>query len=255
MRWTYDITGAEPIIRDYRVYDAGALVAGQLMQLGTTDPDSGADQGLALVTAYNATAANTATNALGILLEAVASPGNPITAPSYAKVIINPGAVYRVEHSLAAADDAAITSTSTTTVTVPSLADDSDGYWVYFPTATAGVKGSLRLLTAGASGSATMDSALTVAGTGADTAVLISPELKTAPNLTSAGTIVSSGALTALGGAAKLRILHSYIDRDAGLEILQAGVHEGIDDLDKVKQGLGPKFYYDIVMIDHALRT
>jgi hypothetical protein len=167
-------------------------------------------------------------------------------------VIINPFAVYMVEHSLAAADDVAITSTSSTTVTVPSLADDIDGYWVYFPLTAAGVKGSLRLLTASASGSATMDSALTTAGTGTDTVVLISPGLKYSFNLTADATKVSSSDCQAADEATNLRVLQSYIDKDHGYEILRAETHNALDNLDLVKSGFGPKFYYDIMLKDHA---
>jgi len=259
MRWHYDITGAEPIIRDHAVYDAAALASGELLQLGTTDPDSGSDKSLALVTAYNATAANTAINAVGILTENTYASGNApdgdpasTTGPSYGKVIINPFAVYLAEHSLAAADDVAITSTSTTTVTVPSLADDIDGYWVYFPLTASGVKGSLRLLTASASGSATMDSALVTTGTGADTVVLIAPGTKYSFNLTADATKASSSDCQAADEATNLRVLQSYIDKDAGFEVLRANLHNAMDDLDLVKSGFGPKFYYDVMLKDHA---
>ena len=40
-KWRYDITGAEPIVRDMPVYDAATLVYGEYVMKGTTDPDSG----------------------------------------------------------------------------------------------------------------------------------------------------------------------------------------------------------------------
>lgn len=256
MRYAYDITHAEVIVRDYPIYSSSAVKQGALMMLGTTDPDSGSDKSQALVPAYNATAANSAIDAVGILNEntfaSTAPSGDPTsTTPSIGKVIINPFAIYRVEHSLDAADDVAITSTSTTTVTVASLADDIDGHWVYFPLTTAGVKGSLRLLTAAASGSATMASALSVAGTSNDTVVLINPALKYAFNLTSDSTKVSSGNCQTAGGATNIRVLQSYIEKDEGLEILSARVHRSIDNLNLVKSGYGPAFYYDVMLKDH----
>ena len=45
-RWHYDLTGAEPIFMEMPVYDSSNLDNGELLQLGTTDPDSGADEGL-----------------------------------------------------------------------------------------------------------------------------------------------------------------------------------------------------------------
>ena len=190
--WRYDTTGAEPILRDMPVYDAATLVYGEFVMKGTTDPDSGADESISLVTGYSATAANSMIDGVGIMNETVDTNSSPscasaystTTGPCYGKVIINPFAIYRTEHSLAAADDVAITSTSGTTVTIASLADDADGYFIYFPTSAAGVKGSLRLLVASAAGSATMDSALTTDGTAADTAVLIGVNNNYAFNLT-----------------------------------------------------------------------
>jgi len=150
MIWSYDLTGAEPIIKDEPIYDGAAIAKGELLMKGTTDPDSNADQGMAFVTAYSTTDANSAIDALGICLEdkdtdsdisidAVYATGSD--GPCYGKCIINPFAVYRAEHSLAAADDAAITSTSGTTVTVGSLSDDIDGCYVYFPLSASGVFG------------------------------------------------------------------------------------------------------------------
>jgi hypothetical protein len=257
MEWAYDLTGAEPIIRDVRLYDAATIARGEMVMLGTTDPDSNADMGLAGITAYNATAANSAIDVIGVCQEtlttssATSIASAPDSAPCFGKVIVNPFAVWRVEQALDAANDVAITSTSTTTVTIGSMADDADGYWVYFPLSAAGVKGSLRLLTASASGSATMDSALTTTGTSADTAVLISPELKYSFNLDSTATKVSSSNAQAVNEATNLRILQTFIDRDQGLEIMRPATHLALNNLHLVKGGQGVKFFYDIVCKDH----
>lgn len=259
MKYTYSIDHSEIIIKDEPIYDAATIVKGELVMLGTTDPDTGNDEGISFVTAYSATPANSAIDALGIALETkdtTDSPGVDVdysttTGPCYAKCIINPGAVYSAEHSLAAADDVAITSTSTTTVTVASLSDDIDGSFVYFPTSAAGTKGSLRLLTASASGSATMDSALTADGTAADTVVVITPPNRYANNLTADATKIASGDCQAINGATNIRVLQVYIDKDEGIEILRPAIHNGLDNLDLVKGGNGPRFYYDIVLKDH----
>jgi hypothetical protein len=257
----YDITGAEAIIRDVPMYDAATIALGEFVMLGTTDPDSGNDESISFVTAYNATAANQAIDALGISLETLTTSSSPsiasdystTTGPAYGKAIINPGAVYLVEHSTAAADDVAITSTSSTTLTVASLQDDIDGTWAYFPTSATGVKGSLRLITASASGSCTMDSALTANGTAADTVVLIAPPNVYSFPLTAAGLTVASGNCQATYKAAtNLRILLPYIDKDGGLEVLKPAIHNGLNNLDLVKGGNGPKFYYDVMLKDHV---
>ena len=251
MEWAYDLTGAEPIIRDVRLYDAAVIARGEMVMLGTTDPDSHTDAGMSGITAYNSTAANSAIDVIGVCQEDTTPTTAADTAPTYGKVIINPFAVWRVEHALDAANDVAITSTSTTTLTVTSLPDDIDGYWVYFPLSLAGVKGSFRLLTASTTGSATMDSALTTTGTSADTIVAISPELKYSFNLDSTAVKVSSSNCQAVNEATNLRVVQSFIDRDQGLEILRPATHKGLNNLHLVKGGTGPKFFYDIVSKDH----
>jgi len=264
MRWAYDLSGAEPIIKDYGVYDAANLAQGELLMLGTTDPDSANDEGKSFVTAYSATAANSAIDAIGILNEntydlaanggGATVPSNAYsttTGPNYGKIIINPLAVYCVEQNINASNDVAITSTSTTTVTIASMADDADGYWVYFPLSASGVKGSLRLLAASTSGSATMDSALTTTGTSADTAVLIAPPPVYSFNLDAAATKVSSSNCQAVNEATNIRVLQTYIDKDAGYEIMRPNKHYALNNLDQVKGGNGPRFFYDVMLKDH----
>lgn len=260
MKWVYDLCGAEPIIRDVPLYDAATIVKGELVMLGTTDPDSNADSGLAFVTAYSATEANVAVDALGVCQEtlttsstrSIASVPTETTGPCLGKCIINPFAVYRAEHYTGTSNDVAITSTSTTTVTVASLQDDIDGYWAYFPLTADGVKGSLRMLDESASGSATMDSALNTTGTAADTICLISPPFEYAPMMTAdALGFHSENADDTMNACTNIRIVQTLLDRDMGLEVMEQGTHYGINNLDLVKGGKGPKFYYDIVLKDH----
>ena len=259
-KWSYDITGAEIILRDVPVYDAATIAQGEFIMLGTTDPDSTNDEGISFVTGYSATAANCMIDGLGISLEtvttaspiSVASAYSTTTGPCYAKAIINPFAVYMVEQATDAANDVAITSTSTTTLTVASLQDDIDGCHVYFPLSAAGVKGSLRLITAAASGSCTMDSALVADGTAADTVVLISAPNKYSLPLTADALKVSSGDCQATYNAAtNLRILETMIDRDAGLEVVTPAKFQGLNNLDGVKGGNGPRIFYKVMLKDH----
>ena len=267
MKFHYDLTGAEPIIRDYPVYDATNLEQGELLMKGATDPDSAADESHSFITAYNATAASSAVNAIGILNEdtyATTPSGGyaavvPDTAyslaggPKYGKVIINPFAVYLAEHSTGTSDDVAITSTSTTTVTIPSLADDADGFWIYFPLTATGVKGSLRALYTSAAGSAVMDSALSVAGTSSDTAVLICPgNGQLSFNLDATGTMVSSSNLQAVKEATNLKCVQAYISgRDTPMEPLRISRHVGLNNLHLQSV----KFWADLICVDHIFGT
>ena len=262
MKYHYDFYTTEPIIRDYPVYDATALEYGELLMLGTTDPDSGADESRALVSAFNATAANSAIDSVGILNEETygTETGNgvaPSTAYSLAgggqfgKVIINPFAIYRAE--VDQTDAVAITSTSGTTLTVGSLADDIDGYHVYFVGTTSGVTGSLRSLLASAAGSATMDSALTTAGTGSDTIIIIPPSFQYAPNLNAEATGLTTDA-AAPAGATNLRVVQSYIEGTNNVaESLRISNGSGINGLAPTGSSNAPvtKFWVDIVQKDH----
>lgn len=264
MKWSYDIAESEIIVRDVPAYDAATIVQGELLMKGTTDPDSANDEAISFVTAYDAVAANQAIDALGISLEtattsstpSIASAYSTTTGPCYVKAIINPSAVYMVEQALDAANDVAITSTAGTTLTVAALQDDIDGCFVYFPLSATGVKGSFRLLTAAAAGSATMDTALTVNGTAADTVVLISAPNKYSLPLTADSLKVSSGDCQATYNAAtNIRILEALIDRDGGLENLMPKAHNGLNNLHLVKGGNGPKIFYKIILKDHIFGT
>ena len=101
-----------------------------------------------------------------------------------------------------------------------------------------------------------MDSALTVNGTAADTAVIITPPNRYSCNLTADATAIASGDCSAINGATNIRVMQVLIDRDMGLEIMTPAAHNGLDDLDEVK-GRGyatngaVKFYYDICLKDH----
>lgn len=260
MKYAYDLTGAEVIIKDMAVYDATALEYGELLMLGTTDPDSATDEGQSLVTAYSATAANSAVDAVGILNESTYGTGgtaptraaSTTTGPYYGKVIINPFAVYAVEQNIGTSYDVAITSTSTTTLTVSSLQDDIDGCWAYFPLTASGVKGSLRYITAAASGSCTMDSALTTTGNSSDTVVLIAPPPFYSFNLTADALQVASGDCQAtVKGATNLRIVQTYIDKGEGEEIMRPNLHYALNNLHNCRGGAGPRFFYHIMMKDH----
>ena len=257
MRWAYDITGTEPIIRDLPVYDGSALVNGELLMLGTTDPDSNADQGISLITAYVSNSANEAADAVGILTEGTYASSNAPDAiygtdsagADYGKVIINPFAVYRAEYLQGTSNDVAIASVATTTLTVSSLEDAIDGGWVFFPLNATGVKNSLRFIVASASGSCTMDSALVGTASTADTIIKILPQHHQLVALDTGATgLCSVGA--AAGSTTKIIILENYIESFAhAMQPLRRVTHAGLNNLSNAK------FYADILCTDHLFNV
>lgn len=248
MRYHYSLVPEdEPILRDMPIYDAALLANGELLMKGTTDPDSNADQGIALVTAVTASSAE-AVNAAGILQDSrwnpnaqgvyttgVAPSNVPATnaaGPKYGKVIINPFAVYLAEYDQA--DAIAITSTSTTTLTVGSLQDDIDGSFVFFVGTHTGVTGSLRHIEASAAGSCTMDSALATTGVGSDTIVRTLRPLSKTTNLNAAGTGLST--TDAINSGVSLRVLENYVQADnIPFVPLRKATHKGKNSLQKTK--------------------
>lgn len=250
MRYHYSlIPEDEPIIRDMPVYDAALLVNGELLMLGTTDPDAGADQNIAFVTAVTASAAE-AVDALGILIDskyAATAPSNvPATAslgPNYGKCIINPFAVYLAEYDQT--DAVTITSTSTTTLTVGSLEDDIDGGFAYFVGTLSGVAKSLRHINTAAAGSCVMDSALTTTGAGTDTIIKILPPNHRLTGLNAEATGLTTTA--AAGSGVSLHIADNYIQSDStSIQPLRKASHKGLNSLQNAK------FFADVVMLDHV---
>jgi hypothetical protein len=148
MIFAYDLTGAEPIIRDVPYYGNGAAILnGAAVMRGATP---GTNQGFAIVATGALASLIGVTNELKALVAAGADSKQDGTAYTPMKVIINPWAVYRAQYATGAI---AVASSSTTTVTITSLEDDIDGGWLF------GSDGQLQYLTASASGSCTSKTA------------------------------------------------------------------------------------------------
>jgi len=247
MRFHYDLSGAEPIVRDVPVYDAADMANGELVMLGASDPDSAADMGVAFVTAYASASATEAVDALGIINEDFATAATidntPVQGSKYLKAIINPFAVYLAEYSQHADDDVAVTTGGvSTTVTVTNLEDDIDAGWLYFCLASGGAQGALRLITAAATGSCTIDSALTT--TTSDAFVKILPVNHRLTSLNASAKALLSKA--AAGSGTMIHILENYIEAN-GIPF------KALRYADKGKNGLtGVRVYADIKLIDHV---
>ncbi len=251
MRYHYSlISEDEPVIRDMPVYDATSLANGELLMLGTTDPDSNADQNLSYVTAVTASSAE-AVDAIGILTEGTYAatapsrvPATNASGPNFGKVIINPFAVYLAEYAQGTSDDLAVTSNSTTTLTITSLEDDIDGGWVLFVNGQTANNGSLRHLNTAASGSAVMDSALPITATSSDNIIKILPPNHRTTDLSSNG--VTLGTAAAVGSGVSLMVADNYIrSKGTAFQPLRKISHAG-------RQMVDARVYADLVMLDHA---
>jgi len=261
MKWAYDLTGAEPIIKDEVVYDAYSISYGELLMKGATAFGSGADASVALVSAAPDTVGgNAAASAVGIALETktTASPESVATAANvttavrcYAKTIINPFAVYRAE-VLTSSTSAVAASATAGKITVTGCAAASfDGQWVYFQGTAGGAKQSLRMVVASATaGSLLMDAATSTIQTTADTVIFVPQRHAFVNNISGGSSTVNDATMvissTVANAATKLVQCEVYIDRGQGMEILR---------YERLRQTQGhpttTKFYVDVVMKDH----
>jgi len=244
-KFHYDVTGAEPIIRDVPVYDASTTDGfnkGELIMLGNTDPDSAADCGVAFQTGYESSQAEQMVDGLGAIQEDVDDGTNASgTSFAYGKCIINPFAIYLVEYDQASS--VAFTTSTTTWTFSGTSEDDIDLGWAYVVTSGVTNAYDLRQITASASGSFTIDSALTANETGG-TGIKILPVNHQLINLTTDALKLLNQA--AAGAGVSLSIVENYIS-SPGIPIqpLRATSHRAI------KVSGGGKFYADVAMVDH----
>lgn len=273
-KFHYDLTGAEPIVRDMAVYDAATLVQGEFVIKDATNAadnhrlitgaaslvDAVGIMNETLNTVSTADPGDFVTTALTATTSAISSvaAGGATTAYSggarYGKVIINPLAVYLTEYSQAAADNVALTQAwSTTTLTLTNLEDNWDGGWVLGAnaSATAGFAGQLRHVTAAAAGSCTVNTAPTVAGGTSDTIVKILPVNKILLDLNAGATAIASNAAVDTLTAA---IVENYITaKDRPLEPLKGGRHayDVSTNALTLDMSAGVKAYADVLLYDH----
>lgn len=269
MKWAYDLTGAEPIIKDMPVYDGTQLSQGELLMLGTSAFSAAADAGIALVSAAPDTVgANAGVNAVGICLEtkttagsatgqitdtvSVATAHNVTTAlKCYGKTIINPFAVYRSEMLTSSALPVATSATAGKITVTGVAASTVDGAWVFFQSTAGAAKGNLRMVvTSATAGSLLLDAATSTLQTTADTVLLIGQRNRFVHNISGGSSTAVDAVYTitqSVGFAGtNFRIVDNYIDRGQGLEILKYNVHRQTSGLPATT-----KFYQDIMMIDH----
>ena len=273
MRWAYDLTGAEPIIKDIPVYDAALLDNGELLMKGTEVVGT-TNGGISAITAYNATAANSAIDAIGILQESTYESGGTAPTTVYAgtgssgvylgKTIINPFAVYRAEVNQASTTDVACESSSTTTNIYETIAttDEAIGAWIYFTgtSTTAAIKYSLRCITDSETTYAVVP-ALDATPATTDVYIIIQPAHQYSLNLDPVSKGMDSvDTLTAAMSNAtgdNLRIVDAWVE-SAGLGMLSLCGYVNRDlniSLGSMKLDSSAKFYNDIVMKDHIFNA
>ena len=150
LRWHYDVTGAEPIIRDIRVYNVGALEKGTAMCAGPVA--TAENTGCAIVAD-----GNVLSNIIGVLQEdltAAEALGVVATGvDKYAKLIINPMAIWLGKYSTHADDDEVNTSAdSTGKVITCTMVTDHERGWAYVTDTGSSTGGFGNLFQIGASG-------------------------------------------------------------------------------------------------------
>lgn len=259
MEWHYDVTGAEPIIRDVRVYNNGALTRGQAMAHGAVA--TAENQGAAIVADDDVLS-----NIIGVLQEDL-SAANALSVVAtgvdkYAKLIINPFAVWLTKYSQLAAHDVPITTADATgkSVTITQVTDHERG-WVYITNVGSTVGGYGNLFQVGAATSTTALTAATsyddhlAANIVGDTCIVLHTPFSAdvaggSVNLASSATTGSNlSGHTASAGAGAALVLENYItSQSRPMEPLVCARHSGYN-----YKSEAPQFYGDVMFSEHLL--
>jgi len=255
MKYHYDVNGAEAIVRDLRVYDAGSLTIGQAVCAGPVA--TAANQGGVI-----AADEDVLSNIVGVMNETVVAASVTATGVDvYGKVIINPGAAYLARYSQLAADDVPCTGADATgkTVTVTQVLDH-EGCWAYITNVGSSTDGYGNLFQVGATTGTTVLTAATdyddnlEANANGDTVIVIHQPYGAdvaggSVNLASGGINVQGYTAAAAAGAGT--VLEVYItSKDRPMEPLRASQHSGINYASEA-----PQFYADLMFPEHMLAT
>ncbi len=262
MKFHYDVTGAEPILRDIRVYDATlALLKGTVMAAG---PVATTENCGAMIKADS----NVLSNIIGLLNEDVTA-ANALSVVAtgvdfYAKAIINPFAVYLAKYSFHADDDE-VTTTTTQKILTQTMITDHERGWAYVTNAGSSVGGFGNLFQIGASGTTATITAATdyddnMTATLANTDTFITMPAPYTADVAGGGVDLSeatgqismqlAGYETTAGAGAAV-ILENYITSTTRpLEPLVSARHSGYNYANE-----NPKFYGDVWFPEHMLAT
>ena len=271
MKYHYDLTGAEPIIRDVPTYHATSITNGEGLMcasMGSTIDgeftawSNGANAAVDSLGMANeskstvskagfgdhiSTAATTTTDAIGSIASTIA------TGNIYCKAIINPFMVYLLEYDQGSASYCTAAACSASTTYTQTVEQYMEGGWLYVVPGVSGStvanQGQLRYIAVSTS---TTSYTLLTAMTTTTSEKLISIKgvnhRLVGLNASGASTETKLSNLTSMAAQAttKLHVVGNYVGgKNKPLEPLRQQVHDGIADTTL-------KFYSDIVQLDHC---
>ena len=230
--YDHDASGQSPVVEESRIYGSDgstATVAGQAMQKGTTP---GTDAGSAVPLS------GTGQDFLGVAEAAhssfgAVSTGTLFNEANYVLLTTNFDAYYKGFYDRDSA--IAVTSSSTTTVTITSWEDNIDGSTAYNIT-----DNEIAFAVASASGSFT--TATTTGWTSADSVIKILPENHLFGVI---DTLANSLNTTAAVGTLEIRVKANYVVINGHTERLDFSKH------DNTTYDEHPEFYSTILFRDH----
>jgi len=264
MHFHYDLTQAEPILRDIPVYANAAIITkGTPMESGVTATE--VNNGRAIVAT-----GSTLTNIIGVTNEEIsAANATAVLATgfeTYAKHIINPLAVYLTQYATSASYDVAITTADSTGKSVTSSDQGNanmTGYWVYITNIGSSVGGYGNLFCSGAVTSTTAMTAVTSyddnlsANIVNDTFISMHPRygagvaggnIDLVMSTTAYGTTTISGQVAGAGSGAVV-VLENYIQSKARpLEPLVISRHSGYN-----YKSEAPTFWADVFLPEQVV--
>jgi len=272
MKWAYDLTGAEPIIKDVAVYDATTIQNGELLQLGLAAAGyytAGTGHGYASA-CPTTVGATQGINALGISLETKTTADTPSIAAlhnlttgafCYVKAIVNPFAVYRawvnttstgtVANNMIAGASAA-TATDLAQIAISTLATTGkmNSLWVYFSASAGANWGQLRKVASSASAATVTLDAACLATFSSDQVTFITNPGDSPMCLGLDAMNVGNDSVNP-GTSTMFRVVDNIIDRGRGLELLREDAHAGGRVNLSGAARKAAKFYQDLMMKDH----
>ena len=253
MRFNYDLAQAYPVLRDLLVYDATAsgLIAGQAVSSTAINASEGCGGVIDPTT-------NTLVDIVGVFAETPPTTVSVMAAGTdyYAKVIINPNAVFLAQWSEATSTTNTVADSTGETVSATAIDANQEAGWVYVngPTTDTGYGNLFKI---GAQTSTTTLTNVTgaayddelKANTTSSTYIIIRRPLVNAPTL--GGQDLDStfakldGSKDSSGAAI---VLENYINHTRfPMEPLRVARHGG-------KNVTGATFYGDVWFCDHTLR-
>lgn len=265
-RFHYDLTQAEPIIRDVPIYSASAIYKGEMLMANTVGSSTTA-AGFITVGGGGANVLDT----LGACLETItttskADHGDDITTAAttstdaissiastvalgsrYGKAIINPFAVYLIDYDASSASYFTFAANAGTTTYTDTVERYAEGSWVYVVSGSSAADvGQLGYVTAtSTTASWTLLAAMTT--TTSDYGINIKRINHRLLGVNAAGAETKLSNLTTNDAQATttLHVVENYVfGKNRPMEPLRAQVHSGITDNSL-------KFASDIVQLDH----